>query len=70
MASIGYAARPGFSRVLCRLWGELRQVHELAVSSAVEREVRKDSPGETAGASSGSATGFMLPDDSYMLKHA
>ena len=27
------------------LWSKLRQVHELAASSAVEREVRQDSSG-------------------------
>ena len=35
----------GSSRVLCVLWSKLRQVHELAASPAVEREVRQDSPG-------------------------
>ena len=34
----------GSSRVLCGLWSKLRQVHELAASSAVEREVGQDSP--------------------------
>ena len=33
------------SGVLCGLWSKLRQVHELAASPAVEREVRQDSPG-------------------------
>ena len=38
----------GSSRVLCGLWSELRQVHELAAPPAVERKVGEDSPDGTS----------------------
>lgn len=43
----------GPSGVLCGLWSELRQIHELAAPPAVERKAGEDGSGGTAQGSQG-----------------
>ena len=43
----------GPSGVLCGLWSELRQIHELAAPPAVERKAWEDGSGGTAQGSQG-----------------